>query len=94
MELEEALKLATIMDETQKPTLKVSMGDSIVLRDQTSNDELRYTIVSSREVDPIKGKISSGSPIGKALIGKARGDTVEITAPVGKLRYQIEQILR
>lgn len=93
-ELEAALKSATIMDETQKPTLKVSMGDSIVLRDQTSNDELRYTIVSPREVDPIKGKISSDSPIGKALIGRAQGDTVEITAPVGKLRYQIEQILR
>jgi len=93
-ELEEALKSATIMDETRKVTLKVSMGDSIVLRDQTSGDELRYTIVSPREVDPAKGKISSNSPIGKALIGRAQGDTVEIIAPVGKLSYQIEQIVR
>ena len=94
IELEEALKSATIVDETRKVTLKVSVGDNIVLRDQTSGDELRYTIVNPREVDPVKGKISSNSPIGKALIGKTQGDTVEIIAPVGKLHYQIEQIVR
>ncbi len=93
-ELEEALKSATIIDETQKVALKVSMGDSIVLRDEVSGEELRYTIVSPREVDPIKGKISSNSPIGKAIIGRAQGETVEITAPVGKLRYQLVQIER
>ena len=82
------------MDETRKVTLKVSVGDSIVLRDQTSGDELRYTIVSPREADPTKGKISSNSPIGKAVIGRSQGETVEIIAPVGKLRYQIERIER
>ncbi len=91
-ELEDALKSATIMDETQRVALKVSMGDSIVLRDQTSGDELRYTIVSPREADPAKGKISSNSPIGQAIIGRAQGEAVEIVAPVGKLSYQIERI--
>jgi len=93
-ELEEALKSATIIDETQKVALKVGIGDSVVLRDAVSGEELRYTIVSPREVDPTKGNISSNSPIGKAIIGRAQGEIMEITAPVGKLRYQIKQIER
>ena len=93
-ELEEALKSATIIDETQKVALKVSIGDSIVLRDEVSGEELHYQIVSPREVDPTRGKISDNSPIGKAIIGRAQGEIVEIIAPVGKLRYQIKQIER
>lgn len=93
-ELEAALKSATIIDATQKAGLKVSVGDSIILIDPVSGEELRYTVVSPREVDPVKGKISSHSPIGKAIIGCAQGETVEITAPLGKLRYQIKQIER
>jgi transcription elongation factor GreA len=93
-ELEEALKSATIIDKTQKVGLKVSMGDSIVLSDIVSGEELHYTIVSPREVDPTKGKISSNSPIGKAVIGRTQGETVEIAAPLGKLCYQIKQIER
>jgi len=93
-ELEEALKSATIIDETQRDALKVNIGDSVVLRDAASSEELHYKIVSPREVDPTKGKISSHSPIGKAIIGRTQGEMVEITAPMGKLRYQIKQIER
>jgi transcription elongation factor GreA len=93
-ELEEALKSATIIDEKQKAGLKVSVGDSVILIDPGSGEELRYTIVSPREVDPARGRISSNSPIGKAIIGRAQGETVEITAPLGKLRYQVKQIER
>ncbi len=94
MELEEALKSATIIDKTQKPGLKVSVGASIVLSDIVSEEELRYTIVSPREVDPTRGRISSNSPTGKALLGRAQGEIVEITAPLGRLKYQIKQIER
>lgn len=93
-ELEETLKSATIIDKTQKLGLKVSVGDSIVLSDVVSGEELRYTIVGPREVDPTKGKISSNSPAGKALLGRAQGEIVEITAPLGRLKYQIKQIER
>lgn len=96
MELEATMKSATIIEEeSQKKTaLKVSVGASIVLRDEASGEELSYTIVSPREIDPTKGKISSSSPIGKAVLGRAQGETVEITAPVGKLRYTLVQIER
>ncbi len=91
-ELEETLKLAVVFDKKRKDTLKVSVGDSIILRDLASGEELHYIMVNSREVDPARGKISSVSPIGKAIIGRGQGEVVEVIAPVGKLRYQIEQI--
>jgi len=93
-ELEEALKSAVVLDEKQQVTLKVSVGDSIILRDLASGEELHYIMVNSKEVDPARGKISSVSPIGKAVIGRGQGEVVEVTAPAGKLRYQIEQIGR
>jgi transcription elongation factor GreA len=94
MELEEALKSATIIEERQKPSLKVGVGDTIVLSDVVSGEELRYTIVSPREVDPTRGRISSNSPTGKALLGRVQGEVVEITAPLGRLQFQIKHIER
>ena len=93
-ELEETLKLAAVIDDKQEGTSKVSVGDSIILRDLASGEELRYMLVNPKEVDPTRGKISSASPIGKAVIGRGRGEIVEVAAPVGKLRYQIKQVER
>jgi len=94
MELEEALKAAVIISGKGKPTHKAGIGDSLVLCDLASNEELHYTLVDPREVDPTKGKISSVSPIGKSLIGRGEGEIVEIMVPAGKLRYQIKRINR
>jgi transcription elongation factor GreA len=91
-ELEETLKSVRIADQEKKTALKVTAGDSVVLLDLASEEELRYMLVSPREVDPIKGKISVASPIGKAVIGQRQGDIVEVAAPVGKLRYQIKEV--
>ncbi|GAF84788.1 unnamed protein product [marine sediment metagenome] len=91
-ELEEALKSATIVDEKQKVTYRVSIGDSIVLCDEASGEEFHYRIVSPREVNPTKGRISSASPIGKVVVGRAQGEIVEVAVPAGKLRYQIKKV--
>jgi len=93
-ELEGTLKLAIIIGAKGKSTLKASVGDTVLLRDPASGEELRYTLVSPREVDPTKGKISDASPIGKAIIGKSQGEWIEISVPAGKLRYEIKQIER
>jgi transcription elongation factor GreA len=93
-ELEEAVKSATVINEKQKVTLRANIGDSIVLLDLASGEELRYMIVNPREVDPIQGKISSASPVGKAIIGQNQGEVIEVVTPVGKLQYQIKQIER
>ena len=93
-ELEETLKAATIISGEQKSTLKAIIGGSVVLCDMGSGEELCYMIVHPREVDPTKGKISSISPLGKAIIGCGEGEVVEVTAPAGKLRYQIKRVER
>jgi transcription elongation factor GreA len=93
-ELDEAIRAANIIDDAKKPSLKSGLGDSIVMNDLTSGLELRYKIVDTREADPVKGKISIGSPLGKALMGKSDGDIVEVTAPAGMRRYRIERIER
>jgi transcription elongation factor GreA len=93
-ELEETLKTATIIEEKKTPALKSSIGDCIVLCDLDSGEECRYTIVDPREVNPAKGKISFVSPLGKALLGHCDGESVEITAPAGKMRFRIKRIER
>ena len=93
-ELEETLKAATAIDNVKVPALKVHIGSKVCLSDMTSGEELRYMLVSPREVDVTRGKISSVSPIGKALIGRGEGDIIEVTAPAGKLRYQVKSVER
>jgi transcription elongation factor GreA len=93
MELEEALKSATVInDEKQNVILKVSIGDSVVLHDMVSGEKLCYMLVNPREVDPTRGKISTASPIGKAIIGQGQGEVVEVEAPAGRLQYQIDRV--
>ena len=94
MDLEETLKSAVLIDEKQHVSLKVDVGDSVILSDLASGQELRYTLVSPREVNPAKGKISSASPIGQAVIGRREGEEVEVTAPAGKRHYQVKRIER
>ena len=93
-ELEQTLKAATIIEEKKTPAKKSSIGDSIVVCELASGEECRYMIVDPREVNIAKGKISIASPLGKALLGRSDGETVEITAPAGKLRYQIKHVER
>jgi transcription elongation factor GreA len=93
-ELEETLKAATIIEDKKEPAHKSFIGDSIVLQDLASGEELRYMIVDPREVDPSRGKISIASPLGKALLGRSSGEVVEITAPAGRMRYRIKSVER
>jgi len=93
-ELEETLKAVTIINGEQKSTAKAGIGNSLVLCDLASGEELRYMIVNPREAALAQGKISSASPLGKALIGRGEGEIVEVTVPVGKLRYQIKRVER
>lgn len=98
-ELEAALKTVIVIDDSKANTdegvaAKIGIGDAVVLRDLASGEEVKYTVVRPREVDPSQGKISSVSPIGRAIIGRSVGDITEITAPAGKLCYRIERVVR
>lgn len=91
-ELEQILKAATIVEEKQETALKIGVGESVVLRDLASGEELRYMIVSPKEVDPARARISNVSPIGKAIMGRSAGEEVDVTVPSGKRRYRIEHV--
>ncbi|MBI4267447.1 MAG: transcription elongation factor GreA, partial [Chloroflexi bacterium] len=92
MRLEATLKSAIVIDAQPKTTIKVSVGDCVILCDLDSGAEMQCQLVGAREVDPAKGRISGASPIGKAIVGKESGETVEVAVPAGKRRYQIKQV--
>lgn len=87
-EIEDILKSATIIKA--KTTSTVVVGNTVEL--QTANKKVEYTLVGSVEADPLDGKISDESPIGKALIGKKVGDSVIIKTPSGEVTYKITKI--
>jgi transcription elongation factor GreA len=91
-EVEETLKSAKVIDQEARTVATLGVGNGVVLRDLTSGEELSYRLVNPNEVDPIQGKVSIVSPLGKALIGRRHGETVEVTAPAGKIRYEIKEI--
>ncbi|WP_027718384.1 transcription elongation factor GreA [Desulfovirgula thermocuniculi] len=73
-------------------TEEVTLGSTVLLKDLEFGDEVEYTIVGSEEADPGAYKISNESPVGKALMGRRKGDVVEVSAPIGLVRYQILNI--
>ena len=91
-ELETALKSAVVLGTEPRKSLKVELGTTATLSDITSGSILTYALVDPREVNPAEGKISIGSPVGRALLGHMEGDVVEVTVPVGRLQYRIEKI--
>ena len=93
-ELERTLKSAVIIEGKEKITSKVQLGDTVVLREITSEKEQHYVLVNPREVDPGKGKISNLSPMGRAITGQEQGKVVDVNVPAGKLRYEIKRICR
>ncbi len=90
--LESTLKMATLVDEQQAGGREITFGDTVVLRDLASGEQVSYTLVDASEANPIEGKISVVSPMGQALLGRMKGQNVEVKAPAGVLHYQIEDI--
>ena len=91
-EIESTLDQAKIVGKSQDIS-KAKFGDTVVLRDLSSGKEFSYTLVDPREANPAKGKLSVASPLGKAILDKEKGQTIEVVAPAGTFRCQIEDIL-
>jgi transcription elongation factor GreA len=90
--LESTLKMATLVDEQPTGGREITFGDTVVLRDLASGEQVSYTLVDASEANPIEGKISVVSPMGQALLGRMKGQNVGVKAPAGILHYQIEDI--
>ena len=91
-QIENILKTAKVIDEDDIQTDSVSVGSKVTLKDIEFGDEVEYTIVGSAEANPLNLKISNESPVGKALIGKAKGSVVDIIVPDGIIKYEILDI--
>jgi transcription elongation factor GreA len=90
--LESQIASARIVDETTIDTSKVSILTRVKLMNLNTKKEVTYQIVSEKEADLKAGKISSTSPIGKGLLGKKVGDTAEVVAPAGVMKFRVEGI--
>ena len=90
--LEERLRNARVI--TRKDVAKdvVSVGSKVRLRDLSAKQTVEYRIVGSAEANPAENKLSNESPVGKAIIGKKKGETVEVSAPRGAMKFKILEI--
>ena len=94
-QLEKMLPLVRVLDESDITTDIAGIGRVVKVKDLDFEEEEAFAIVSASEADPSEGRISDESPVGKALIGKAVGDIVEVTVPSGAvIRYEILGIER
>ena len=85
-QLEERLRSAQIVNTSELSTDLVRVGVTVNVKDEKTGDSDKYTIVGSAEANPSQKKLSNESPVGKALIGHKRGDTVDVALPNGKKR--------
>lgn len=92
LQLELMLRNARVIDNHDAPPDRVAVGFTVRLKDLSSGDEITYTIVGSPEADPDHDKISNESPVGRSLLGKRKGEMVEVTVPAGKIRYTVLHI--
>ena len=85
-DLEEKLRSATVIDKKQINTDVVGVGVTVHVKDQKTDKSTKYRIVGSAEASPADSKLSNESPVGKALIGKKRGELVSVPVPRGPAR--------
>jgi transcription elongation factor GreA len=85
-DLEEKLRGARVIDEKKVDTDVVGVGVTVHVKDQKTDKSTKYKIVGSAEANPAEAKLSNESPVGKALIGHKRGETVSVPVPRGPAR--------
>ncbi|MBI2861732.1 MAG: transcription elongation factor GreA [Chloroflexi bacterium] len=90
-ELEQILTSVQILEQPQTSS-KAVIGSTVTLFDLAEGERLRYTLVGTHEASPREGKISVESPVGRALLDRSAGETVEVEAPGGTIHYRIEGI--
>ncbi|MGH7736703.1 MAG: transcription elongation factor GreA [Candidatus Tyrphobacter sp.] len=92
LRIESMVRNARIIDESEYSAGEVHLGALVKIKDLKKDETYEFTIVGSAEADPPKQRISNESPLGGALIGHKKGETVDVTTPRGIVQYRIEQI--
>ena len=94
LELQALIDNALIIDETKIDSSVVSIGSTVTVYDCEFDEEVEYSIVGSNEVDPLSGKTSDQSPIGRALIGARAGQEISVLTPGGELKMKLLDVSR
>ncbi len=94
MQLEERLLAARVIDKKEISKDAVSIGSRVKLRDVEAKKTVEYHIVGSAEANPGENKLSNESPVGKAILGHKKGETVEVATPRGSLKFKILEIAK
>ena len=90
--IENMLRVAKVVSDDDVDIKTVGIGNKVKLLDVEEDEELEYIIVGSTEVDLANNKISNESPLGEALMGKKKGATIKVNAPMGEIEYKILKI--
>jgi transcription elongation factor GreA len=91
-DLEDKFSRADVIDVSKLSGTTVKFGATVHLEDEDTGDKVKYKIVGETEANVKEGKISIGSPIARALIGKAKGESCEVTTPKGPRSYEVLKI--
>ena len=91
-EIEKILQNVKVLDSNDLSTEHISIGNKIVLKNLATKEVIELHIVGSKEVDKKNGKISDESPVGKACLGRTKGEIVEVDAPIGIIKYEVMDI--
>lgn len=94
LEIENMLRIAKVVDDDEVSTRKAGVGTLVTVYDYEFDEEIAYGIVGATEVNIAENKISNESPVGKALIGKKKGEDVDVETPGGVVKYKIVSIER
>ncbi len=90
--MEDTLANSRIIDESKIDKSKVQILSKVTLKNLNNGKEVTYTIVAEHEANLKEGKLAIGTPIAKALLGKKKGEVVEVTVPAGVLKFEILDI--
>lgn len=90
--LETMLRDATVLETPPAANDEVVVGSWVSLRDLDMGETISYQIVGTAESDPLKNRISCASPLGKAVVGRKKGEHISVQAPAGTIRYEIMDV--
>lgn len=94
VQLEKMLRNAEVIDDDEVSSDVISVGSRVTLYDVEFEEETVYSIVGSAEANPMEGRISNESPVGKGLLGHKKGEIVTIEAPSGTIEFKILEIAK
>ena len=93
-EIEDVLSHAVIIEDENEATGRVGLGCTVVVKDLATGEETPYRITGSQEANPMENKLSDDSPFGRAIVGKAAGETFMVNAPAGSFQMEVVSVSR